>query len=304
MRLIGHLQDETQTRRFGDYLYSRGIESHTDPAADGRWQVWVIDDLNVEAAASLFAQFRQSPDDPVFVQAARAAEQERQRKEKEQVPKRATVVDARTFFYSPPVPIGILSVVLIVICVAVAALTKLGENQRFIQPLSISQYQEDGKYVHWDGSMPEVRHGQIWRLFTPMFLHFGILHLLFNMLWLRDLGSMIEARKSPWMLLLLVLVLAGTSNVAQYLYKGPNFGGMSGVVYGLLGYIWMQGKFNPASGLSLQPQTVTMMIIWFFVCLTGMAGPIANTVHAVGFAVGIGWGMLEAHLSILLRRRL
>ena len=296
MRLIGHLDDETQTMRFADYLYSRGIESHVDPAADGRWQVWVIDDVNVEAAASVLAQFRQSPDDPAFVQAARVAEQQRQRTEKEQAPKRAAVVDARAFFYSPPVPVGILSVILIVICVAVATLTKLGENPRFIQPLSISQYQ--GR------SMPEIRQGEIWRLFTPIFLHFGILHLLFNMLWLRDLGSMIEARKGPWTLLLLVLVLAGTSNVAQYLYKGPMFGGMSGVVYGLLGYIWMQGKFNPASGLSLQPQTVTMMIIWFFVCLTGMAGPIANVVHAVGFAVGIGWGMLEAHLSILLRRRL
>ena len=70
MRLIGHLQDETQARRFSDFLYTRGIEGHTDPAADGRWQVWVVDDTQVEAAAALFAQFRQSPDDPVFEQAA------------------------------------------------------------------------------------------------------------------------------------------------------------------------------------------------------------------------------------------
>jgi GlpG protein len=303
MRLIGHLQDETQTRRFSDYLYSRGIESHADPAMDGRWQVWIIDDMDVEAAASLFTQFRQSPEDPAFEQAALAARRERQQGKKEQTPKRATMVDARTIFYSPPVPPGILSVVLIVLCVLVAIMTKLGDDSRLIQPLSISQYQNDGKYVRWDANLPEVRQGQVWRLFTPMLLHFGILHLLFNMLWLRDLGSMIEARKGPWRLLLLVLVMAGTSNVAQYLYSGPNFGGMSGVVYGLLGYIWMQGRFNPASGLSLQAQTVTMMIVWFFVCLTGMAGPIANTVHAVGFAVGIGWGFFDAQWSIALRRR-
>jgi GlpG protein len=303
MRLIGHLQDEAQTRRFSDYLYSRGIQSHTDPAMDGRWQVWIIDDMDVEAAASLFTRFRQSPEDPAFEQAALAARRERQQEKKEQTPKRVTMVDARTIFYSPPVPAGILSVVLIVLCVLVAIMTKLGDDGRLIQPLSISQYQNDGKYVRWDGSLPEVRQGQVWRLFTPMLLHFGILHLLFNMLWLRDLGSMIEARKGSWKLLILVLVMAGTSNVAQYLYSGPSFGGMSGVVYGLLGYIWMQGRFNPASGLSLQAQTVTMMIVWFFVCLTGMAGPIANTVHAVGFAVGIGWGFLDAQWSIALRRR-
>ncbi|RPJ38453.1 MAG: rhomboid family intramembrane serine protease [Planctomycetaceae bacterium] len=303
MRLIGHFEDEALTRRFGSVLYSRGIESHTDPVKDGRWQVWIIDDANLEAATSLLAQFRQSPADPVFEEAAKVAEQMRERAEKAQAPKRASVVDARTLFYSPPVPVGILSIALIFISVMAAVLTKLGDSKQFVQPLSISQYQEDGKYIYWDKSLPEVRHGQVWRLFTPMFLHFSILHLLFNMLWLRDLGSMIEARKGSWVLLLLVLILASTSNVAQYVYKDPAFGGMSGVVYGLLGYVWMQGRFNPASGLSLQPQTVTMMIVWFFVCLTGMAGPVANTVHAVGFGLGIGWGFLEAQLSVALRHR-
>jgi len=303
MRLIGHLEDEAQARRFGDFLYSRGIECHTDPATDRRWQIWVIEDTDVEAATSLLAQFRQSPNDPIFEQAARAAERKRQTAEKAQVPKRARVVDARTLFYSPPVPVGILSIVLIVISVIVAVLTKLGTDERFTPPLSISQQLDSGRHILSNRSLPEVRRGEVWRLFTPMFLHFGILHLLFNMLWLRDLGSMIEARKGTWMLLVLVLVLAGTSNVAQYLYSGPHFGGMSGVVYGLLGYIWMQGKFNPASGLSLQPQTVTMMIIWFFLCFTGMVGPVANTVHAVGFAGGIAWGFLDAQLSITMRRR-
>ena len=129
------------------------------------------------------------------------------------------------------------------------------------------------QYIQWDPGLPEVRRGQVWRLFTPMFLHFDILHILFNMLWLRDLGSMIEARKTSWLLLLLVLVIAGTSNVAQYLVSGPAFGGMSGVVYGLLGYIWMQGRFNPASRLSLQPQTVTVHDRVVLRMPAGLVGP-------------------------------
>jgi len=139
-------------------------------------------------------------------------------------------------------------------------------------------------------------------LFTPMFLHFGFLHILFNMLWLRDLGSMIEARKSSRLLLLLVLTIAGVSNLAQYLVSGPNFGGMSGVVYGLLGYMWMQGKFNPASRLSLEPQTVTFMIAWFFLCLFGVIGGVANTAHAAGLGLGIAWGFLTAQWSLARRR--
>jgi GlpG protein len=78
---------------------------------------------------------------------------------------------------------------------------------------------------------------------------------------------------------------------------------MSGVVYGLLGYIWMQGKFNRASNLSLQKQTVTLMIVWFFVCLSGLMGPIANTAHAVGAGLGIAWGYVAARLSTMMRRR-
>jgi len=135
-----------------------------------------------------------------------------------------------------------------------------------------------------------------------MFLHLGIIHIFFNMLWLRDLGSMIEARKTSWFLLLLALVLAATSNVGQYLAEGPGFGGMSGVVYGLFGYIWMQGRFNPASKLTLEPQTVIFMIVWFFICLTDRVGDIANTAHGVGLAVGVIWGFLDARLRLALRR--
>jgi len=302
MRLIGYLSNEAEAKQFVDFLYSQGIDSHTDPASDGRWEVWIIDDVNVETARPLLGRFSLSPDDPVFQQAARAARQ-RQRDEKKQAPKRVRFVDGRTIFYTPPVPIGHLSIILIVISVVVAVVTNLGENDQRIQPIAITQYVADGHYVVPTTPLPEIRHGQIWRLFTPMFIHFGILHLFFNMLWLRDLGSMIEARKSSWMLLLLVLVFAGASNIAQYVQSGPIFGGMSGVVYGLFGYMWMQSKFNPASGLSLQPQTVTMMIAWFFLCLTGLMGPIANTAHAVGGVAGILWGYLAAQVSVAMRRR-
>jgi len=115
------------------------------------------------------------------------------------------------------------------------------------------------------------------------------------MLWLRDLGSMIEARQTSLQLALLVLFVAASSNVMQFYIGGaPNFGGMSGVVYGLLGYVWLRGKFDPGSGLFLHSATVTMMIVWFFVCLLGLIPHIANTAHAVGLVVGMSWGYLSS----------
>jgi GlpG protein len=302
MRPIGHLSDEDQARRCGDFLNARGIENQVDPDRHGAWEIWVLDDAHVTTAQQMFEDFTQHPDDPRFAAAVQSANQKRRAEQENRTDERVRMIDARTIFYAPPAPIGILTIVLILVSVGVTILTDFGKKDRFAQPLSITEYRYDSQYVHWYAHLPEVRHGQIWRLFTPMFLHFRLLHIFFNMLWLRDLGSMIEARKNAWRLLLLVLVIAGVSNFAQYVVSGPTFGGMSGVVYGLLGYIWMQGKFNPASRLSLEPQTVTLMIVWFFLCLSGLVGNVANTVHGVGLGVGLAWGLLSAHLAVIRRR--
>jgi GlpG protein len=88
--------------------------------------------------------------------------------------------------------------------------------------------------------------------------------------------------------------LAVFPNLAQFYMHGPMFGGMSGVVYGLLGYIWIRGKMDPGSGLYLHPSTVWMMIIWFVLCVAGLFGAIANTVHAVGLGLGMAWGFLSS----------
>ncbi len=290
MRLIGQLQDQAQANRFSDYLYAQGIESRVDPGRDGSWEIWVFDDNQLERASELLSRFTPAPDDPSFAQAAGEGARQRQKDEKQAVPRRVRVVDARTLSYQPPVGHGFLAIVLIAISVLVTVLSYASEDERIVQLLSISRYSSAGQ-------LPEIRQGQIWRLFTPMFLHFGVLHLLFNMLWLRDLGSMIEARKGTWMLLLMVLVLAATSNVGEYLASGPRFGGMSGVVFGLLGYVWMQGRYNPTGGLAVHAQTVTMMIVWFFLGVSGVISHIANTAHAVGAIVGIVWGFVAAKLA-------
>lgn len=302
MRPIGRLQDEAAARRFGDVLRVRGVDHQVDSTSGGDWEVWILDDENVDVSRALLEQFSRDPGLPMFAQTAYAATQ-REQEQSAGAPKRTRRIDARTIFYAPPVPLGALSLALIAISIAVTVFTDFGEHNRLTQTLFISQAPAPiGHPIHWDRLLPEIRRGEIWRLFTPMFLHFNVLHIFFNMLCLRDLGSMIEARKGSLFLLLLTLVLAGTSNVGQYLWEGPHFGGMSGVVYGLLGYVWMQGKFNPASKLSLEPQTVTFMIVWFFVCLAGLVGPIANMAHGVGLIVGVAWGFLDARLRVAFSR--
>ncbi len=297
MRQIGRIQDKVQARRLADYLYGEGIENQVDAGPGGDWEIWVHDDTAIERGRTILEQFRSRPDDPIYAEASRIVQRKRDEDERSQTPKRARVIDGRTIFYSPPVSMGLVSISLIVISVAAAIVTQLGSNDRAVQPLSITESRQEGDYLVWNGTLPEIRHGQVWRLFTPIFLHFGLLHIFFNMLWLRDLGSMIEGRKGRLTLLSLVLVIAAVSNVAQYLGTGPNFGGMSGVVYGLFGYTWMQGRFNPSSNLTLEPQTVIMMILWFVLCVVGVIPNVANLTHAAGLAVGVVWGYTAARWS-------
>ena len=80
---------------------------------------------------------------------------------------------------------------------------------------------------------------------------------------LRQMGTAVEERRGPWRFLLLPLVTAVISNLAQYylddiswidgglvVKPGPAFGGMSGVLYGLFGYMWMKSRLAPELGLA------------------------------------------------------
>ena len=77
-----------------------------------------------------------------------------------------------------------------------------------------------------------VKSGEVWRFVTPAFIHFGFLHILFNMMWLYNLGMTVEFIRGTGRFVLLCVVIAVTSNVAQLFWSGPAFGGMSGVVCG------------------------------------------------------------------------
>lgn len=295
MRFLGRLDDQKLAERFKDYLFGQGIEAQVDPGPEGDWELWVLDDDQVATAEPHWEAFQVNPNDSRFLKGARQGITQQRRERKQNAPKRFRTIDSSRAFYQAPVALGVVTLVLMGLSIALALVTRLGEDDRLIRPLQITEIQIEGNQYSWDPSLPEVRRGQVYRLVTPIFLHFGILHILFNVLWLRDLGSVIESRRGSVQFLLLVLLLAVISNLAQFVHRGPMFGGMSGVVYGLLGYIWMQGKINPAGRLILRPQIVTMMMVWLFLCMTGLMGPIANTAHVVGLLVGMAWGAGTAY---------
>jgi GlpG protein len=145
--------------------------------------------------------------------------------------------------------------------------------------------------------MPEIDAGQLWRLVTPIFMHFSIAHILFNMWMLYDLGTLIERQMGSRWFVLLVLAIALPSNFAQYLCgpTGGVFGGMSGVVFGLFGYAWIRGRLDPTCGLYLRPDVVFWIMAWFGLCALGgtfNVGNVANWAHGGGLAAGVAIGYL------------
>lgn len=147
--------------------------------------------------------------------------------------------------------------------------------------------------------------GQYWRLITPAFLHFGILHVTFNTLWLWELGRKVELSVGRFHMLGLFLVMATVSNVAQFVFGGPSlFGGMSGVVYGLLGFSWVGGVLNPAWGIKPRTGLMVFMLGWLFFCMTGAMetlgfGAVANAAHVGGLLAG---AVLGLPLALMYRR--
>ena len=91
-----------------------------------------------------------------------------------------------------------------------------------------------------------VEHGQWWRFITPMFIHFSWLHIVFNLLWVWEIGRKIEFTNSAVVLFVAVIASSLAANVTQYLLSGPSlFGGMSGVVFGLLGHSLIWSRLVP-----------------------------------------------------------
>ncbi len=141
-----------------------------------------------------------------------------------------------------------------------------------------------------------------WRVISPIFLHFGLLHIAFNGLWLWLLGGMIEQRQGAVRLLGIVLLVGAASNIAQAMMSVVLFGGMSGVIYGLLGYILAWNRFRPAQQYPLQPALAWLMIGWLLLCMLGLVsalglGDIANTAHASGLLMGLLLGGCAALLD-------
>ena len=314
MRRVGELQDENQARTFHDVLVSRGIGNNAEQDDDGTFSIWVHDDDQIAEAARLFALFRTSPDAPEFRDATAAAKVIRAQLVKSEKRRRSTVADeARVGYERNFAGGGMITILLIVITVAVTVyagfMRSPSADRAMVNRLHMqapSDHEGKGELPHF---LPEVHDGEVWRLITPIFLHGDWMHIIFNMMMLAQIGRFIESRFGGAKLLALVMAIGVGSNLAEYLWEAwripkftPSFGGMSGVNYGLFGFLWMKGKFGRDQNWQMHPQTVQLMLMWMVLCFTGLLGPIANGAHVGGLVIGALLGFSSARLVPWLER--
>jgi GlpG protein len=180
-----------------------------------------------------------------------------------------------------------------------AILVALDTRLSWVHWLTFTEVAIRGNALYFSDLATVLALGQWWRLVSPMILHFGLFHVLFNSLWVWEMGRRIETKRSGRLLLLLSLFTSITANVLQYLMSGPAlFGGMSGVLYGYVGYILVWQRLWPARGFGLGAGIIGFMLLWLVLCFTGVVdgfidGQVANGAHLGGLIGGVLFAALE-----------
>lgn len=288
MRRLGDLPTAAQAHTLRDVLAARGIGA--DVREDGGVEVWVHDDARLAEARELLASFLADP--RAFTAEVAAGQAKQAERSARDAAWRNRLRHARRSIHGADgrgwVTIGVL-----VAAVCVWIVTQAGADLTVAWPLFLTT-------APAGAGLPEVASGQVWRLVTPVFVHFGFLHLFGNgsMWW--ALAARVEWRKGGWWLAGFIVVAAALSNVAEIGWRAWHapadlalVGGLSGVLYGLFGFTWIKGRLDPLDELEIPEQTWWMMIGWLLLCMTGTVGPVANVAHVAGLAVGAAGAVVD-----------
>lgn len=251
-------------QKFVDFMATKNILLHIETDQQGYYQLFLDEDNQdkITQTKHELAQYIKNPNNPRYLdtiwQNSHMNTRDMQRKLSLTLPKLLTA--------------GLVTTTITLVCIGIYLLLLI------VGPLIVFNYLGYPVFNHYN---------ELWRYLTPIFIHFSLLHIIFNLMWWWYLGGMIERLKGRFKLIEIVIVAGIFSNYAQASINGPYFGGLSGVVYALMAYVWLYGLRRPTSGLHFEHSMIVIAIIWLIAGYTGILGPIANTAHLVGLIVGL-----------------
>lgn len=270
---------------FCQLLRARHV-GHRVSEGKGQQQLWVADPETAQYVRELYAVWLQMPADNLEFLAQQTVEPRTQGGGWKQQLRRYP-----------------LTALVLLLTLLVAVWTGLGENLESIAVLTFNAVLIDGDRAWFVPLDETLASGQWWRLWSPVLIHFGWLHLAMNSMWFWELGRRIEQHQGSLFLLGFTLLAGLVSNVSQFVASGPAFfGGLSGVLYALLGFCWIYQRLCPVPAYHLPKGVVGMMLVWLVVCLLGVVtalgfGQIANAAHVSGLLTGCVAGALAGWVA-------
>lgn len=268
MLMITSFSNPRVAQAFVDYMATQGIiltiQQHT------RSDVWLSDTSKEAIVRVELDRFLENPSDPRYLAASWQSGHTNSGLHYRRFPFLATLKAG-----AGPVTIGVMTV-----CVLVFILMMVMGDESVMQWLAWP-YDESLKF-------------EVWRYFTHAFMHFSIVHILFNLLWWWYLGGVVEKRVGSGKLVVIAVISALLSGFVQYQFSGPWFGGLSGVVYALMGYAWLRGERDPHSGIFLPRGLIMFSLIWLIAGWFNVFGmAIANGAHVAGLVIGLAMAFVD-----------
>lgn len=176
---------------------------------------------------------------------------------------------------------GTFTLFLTVLCMTIYLFQWFGQQEKIMA------------FAHYPAYIEE--NIQIWRYLTHTLVHLSPWHILFNLVWWWIFAGLIERRYGSVKLILLFVISGVVSGLCQNFFTGPAFFGLSGVVYAVLGFVFIVDQYGRQRIFHLPPGFFNMLIVGI---ILGFVSPLidiemGNAAHIAGLISGLLFGFFQ-----------
>lgn len=172
------------------------------------------------------------------------------------------------------------------LCISIYLLQLMGANQEI---LNFSHYPADIQQKN-----------DFWRYLSHTLVHLSHLHILFNLTWWWIFGGAIEQQLGSSKIISIYIIAGIISGIIQNYFSGYAFFGLSGVVYAVLGYVFIVNKFTQHNQFNIPSGFLTMLIVGItFGFISPLIGVnMGNAAHITGLVIGLILGGIHCKFNI------